>query len=435
MRLCRVCCVFSCFAWHADSRMMAGGSSFAPGVPPLRLAGGPGAQAVEFYESEDFLVGTVESFVREGLAEGARWLSSRRLRIGARSSWHWVRREALGEAADCGPYFSLDAQEVLGKFMVSNRPDAGRFRDIVGTVLDRAACAGGPVRVYSEMVALLWSRHDLASTLALGELWQNLKLSREFTLLCAYPMRTFADDGSDIAFERICAQHGAVIPATPFRGGQRLGAATGNRRPAAADRKSARHRNAVRAEQERLEELAHVDALTGLGNRRAFDRHLVREWQLSRRNGYDSQLVLADLDHFKEYNDSHGHKAGDSVLTQFADVLRAAARSTDIVCRVGGDEFAVILINCRSVDSRKFEERLSAAMVDSTNATLDDIEVSLGHASLGRVASGAEAFEQADRAMYDAKQARRGRDAQQPLVRLDDRRAPQRTRVSGKESA
>lgn len=384
-------------------------TAFAPGVLPPRLAGDQG-EAVEFYESEHFLVRTVESFIRQGLAEGGAVVviatASHRRAFEAALA---VSGDSLDAAADRGSYFALDAQDVLRKFLVSNRPDAGRFRDTVGTMLDRAASAGGPVRVYSEMVALLWSRHDLAATLALGELWQNLKLSREFTLLCAYPMRTFADDESDVAFERICAQHSAVIPSDPFP--LQSSALEQQRAVAALQRQIVNLRATVtrlRAEQERLEELAHVDPLTGLGNRRAFDRHLLREWELSRRSGYDSQLVLADLDHFKEYNDRLGHKAGDSILTEFAEALRAASRSTDIVCRIGGDEFAVILINCRSVDSRKFEERLSAAMLGSTHPALEHIEVSLGHASLQRAAGATDAFQQADRAMYAEKQAHHG---------------------------
>ena len=113
-----------------------------------------------------------------------------------------------------------------------------------------------------------------------------------------------------------------------------------------------------------LAELAYVDSLTKLGNRRAFDLHLEREWALTLRDGIDSFVVVADLDGFKALNDSRGHAAGDLVLRQFAGALRMAARSTDILARIGGDEFGVLLIRCDERAAHSFKVRLREAMAE-----------------------------------------------------------------------
>ncbi len=163
----------------------------------------------------------------------------------------------------------------------------------------------------------------------------------------------------------------------------------------------------LRADQERLDELAHVDAVTGLGNRRAFDRYLEREWELARRHGHDTRLLLADLDRFKDYNDAHGHSAGDMLLREFADVLKATARSTDIVCRIGGDEFALILSNCDGLDCEAFAERVQMRLRRSQLIDAAALAVSLGHASLKGASSPEEALERADLLMYERKQAKK----------------------------
>jgi len=163
----------------------------------------------------------------------------------------------------------------------------------------------------------------------------------------------------------------------------------------------------LRADQERLDELAHVDAVTGLGNRRAFDRHVEREWELARRHGHDSRLVLADLDRFKDYNDAYGHGAGDVLLRSFAEVLKATARSTDIVCRIGGDEFALILSNCDGLDCEAFAARVQMRLRASELIDAAALTVSLGHASLKGSSSPEEALERADLLMYDRKQSKK----------------------------
>ncbi len=161
----------------------------------------------------------------------------------------------------------------------------------------------------------------------------------------------------------------------------------------------------LRVQQEVLAELAYVDSLTGLGNRRAFDLHLEREWALTLRDGIDSYLVVADLDRFKMLNDTCGHAAGDQVLRQFARALREAARSTDIVARIGGDEFGVLLVRCDERAAHSFMARLREAMSERTWPALAQINVSVGHASLQESNSPAKALNRADGAMYARKRS------------------------------
>ena len=96
-------------------------------------------------------------------------------------------------------------------------------------------------------------------------------------------------------------------------------------------------------QRERLNEQARTDDLTGLFNRRHFHERLGAELARTRRSGDPVALVLLDVDDFKAVNDAHGHPVGDGVLRAFADLVRETVRGADIVCRTGGEEFAVIL--------------------------------------------------------------------------------------------
>jgi diguanylate cyclase (GGDEF)-like protein/PAS domain S-box-containing protein len=164
----------------------------------------------------------------------------------------------------------------------------------------------------------------------------------------------------------------------------------------------------LRSAQDALVELAHIDSLTGIPNRRSFEAVLEREWLLTSRDGIDSYLVVADLDRFKELNDRWGHPAGDEALRDFADALRLAVRDTDIVARLGGDEFGVILVRCGGEPSAiGFEARLRDVLDRRVTMRPRDLTVSLGYASLRRSASAADAFAHADAAMFRTKRARR----------------------------
>jgi diguanylate cyclase (GGDEF)-like protein/PAS domain S-box-containing protein len=113
----------------------------------------------------------------------------------------------------------------------------------------------------------------------------------------------------------------------------------------------------------RLAALATEDGLTGLKNHRAFQERLGEEMRRAQRTGSPLSLVMLDVDHFKQYNDAFGHPAGDEVLRVLADVLREAARETDLAARYGGEEFALLLPDTDAAGATALAERCRAAVV------------------------------------------------------------------------
>ncbi|WP_189606665.1 GGDEF domain-containing protein [Saccharospirillum salsuginis] len=109
-----------------------------------------------------------------------------------------------------------------------------------------------------------------------------------------------------------------------------------------------------------LEALSYEDTLTGLKNRRYFNEFYEREVAIAQRNNTPLSLIMADLDHFKAFNDRFGHEAGDKALQIVAEAIRRHFRETDIGCRYGGEEFVIILPGCRAEDTAKLTERLLA---------------------------------------------------------------------------
>ncbi|WP_354700024.1 hypothetical protein DSM112329_00285 [Paraconexibacter sp. AEG42_29] len=164
---------------------------------------------------------------------------------------------------------------------------------------------------------------------------------------------------------------------------------------------------------ERLRQQAHVDELTGLGNKRAFHETLARELALTRRTGVPVGLIVIDLDDFKAVNDTHGHPVGDQVLVEVAVSLRDAVRSTDTVVRWGGEEFAVVLPHTDLRGAAVVAETVRAA-VGGTRVPLRDggelrVTASVGVAAAPDCAGDPDGlYAIADQALYVAKQ--RGKD-------------------------
>ena len=125
-----------------------------------------------------------------------------------------------------------------------------------------------------------------------------------------------------------------------------------------------------------VEALATTDPLTGIANRRVFDDELDRELHRSRRLGEPVTVMLVDADHFKRINDEHGHVAGDEALRAIADALRSKTKAFDVVARVGGDEFAVVLPTCPAQAGESVAGRLCAAVADAAHEP--DVTVSVG---------------------------------------------------------
>jgi diguanylate cyclase (GGDEF)-like protein len=155
---------------------------------------------------------------------------------------------------------------------------------------------------------------------------------------------------------------------------------------------------------------ARTDALTQLPNRRAFDAELEHGLAEYARRGKVFSLMMIDVDHFKQFNDQHGHQAGDEVLRSVASVLRANVRPTDMPSRYGGEEFAVVMPDTSAADARPLVEQIRRLIDDHRCRFGDDtfhVTVSVGMAQLGPGDSSAEVIERADEALYAAKEAGR----------------------------
>jgi diguanylate cyclase (GGDEF)-like protein len=120
----------------------------------------------------------------------------------------------------------------------------------------------------------------------------------------------------------------------------------------------------LEAKNRQLESLARTDALTGLPNRRAVEEWAVRELSAAVRHDFPFWVVMADLDHFKSINDTHGHDAGDVVLKKFAATLESSLRTSDFCGRVGGEEFLIVLKHINSEGARLAVERIRENFAD-----------------------------------------------------------------------
>ena len=163
-----------------------------------------------------------------------------------------------------------------------------------------------------------------------------------------------------------------------------------------------------------LEARVDIDPLTDVLNRRGFERELKRSLAYVKRYGASAALIYIDLDGFKPVNDRHGHAAGDAVLKAIAAALVHNVRASDVVARVGGDEFAVLLWNVGAAVAAAKAAALEAAIYAtpvSWGASTFVVGASAGVAPLGPLDASADALARADAAMYERKAARKERRA------------------------
>ena len=160
-----------------------------------------------------------------------------------------------------------------------------------------------------------------------------------------------------------------------------------------------------------LTRLAHTDGLTGLFNRRTFDQHLRQIWKQARRDDATIAVVVADIDHFKLYNDCYGHQLGDECIKAVADVLAASvSRPLDIVARYGGEEYVIVLYDPTASFLQSFTGSLCQKVVGlgiehKASEAQHSVSVSIGAAmteSPERIAA-EQLIRQADDALYEAK--------------------------------
>jgi diguanylate cyclase (GGDEF)-like protein len=153
---------------------------------------------------------------------------------------------------------------------------------------------------------------------------------------------------------------------------------------------------------ERLDHLAHTDALTGLPNRRAWYEALHRSLRSAIRTGGALSVAILDLDEFKRINDDHGHQAGDRLLRELAAGWERELRGSDVVARLGGDEFAVLLSDCAGEHAEAIVDRLRQTAPPGHS-------VSAGVATWDGLETADEVVARADAALYAAKAAGRAR--------------------------
>jgi diguanylate cyclase (GGDEF)-like protein len=157
------------------------------------------------------------------------------------------------------------------------------------------------------------------------------------------------------------------------------------------------------------EEAAFTDHLTGLANRRRFERQLEREVGRVERFGHPFTLLMLDIDSFKNLNDTFGHDAGDDAIRRLSKVLREGTRGIDLAARIGGEEFAVLLVETSKVGGSEVAERLRAAIKSLELPQAGQMTASFGVAECPSDAqTAAEILKAADVALYEAK--RNGRD-------------------------
>ena len=161
-------------------------------------------------------------------------------------------------------------------------------------------------------------------------------------------------------------------------------------------------------------ELAVVDPLTGLHNRRYLETHLTNMVDNAAGRGRPCSLMILDIDHFKAVNDTFGHSAGDDVLKGFSSRVKRVVRTVDLMCRLGGEEFVIVMPDTPHSVAQKIAERVRKA-VEGEAFAIDDggrsiaITVSVGLAERGADANPENLFKRADKALYRSKKEGRNR--------------------------
>jgi hypothetical protein len=179
------------------------------------LSAGPGDHAVAFYREND-LAGLVGAYLGSAITEGGSAVlvatPDHRSRVNA-----WLTAEGIdlaGAWAD-GSYVPLDADQTMNRFVINGRPDAAAFWETMSPVLAAGSRKDGPVRVFGEMVAVLWETCSAEATIELEALWNEIGKQYRFALLCAYPVAAVRDEADSDLLAQVCCAHSEVVGAPP----------------------------------------------------------------------------------------------------------------------------------------------------------------------------------------------------------------------------
>ncbi len=178
--------------------------------------------------------------------------------------------------------------------------------------------------------------------------------------------------------------------------------------------KRKRYSEYLRMQLEQSVELSIIDGLTGLHNRRYMEGHLKTLVTESLQNGRARTILIADIDHFKKVNDTYGHDGGDAVLREFSARFRRNTRGIDLACRLGGEEFVIIMPDTELARAYQVAERMRACIeaepFQVNPQTAIRVTASVGLATLERVDDTPETlYKRADNALYAAKRSGRNR--------------------------
>lgn len=172
---------------------------------------------VQFYEADGYLLDSLGGFISAGLNEGEACIivTTPAHQAGLEERLH-AAGVAVAAAGAAGQYVALDASATLSQFMVDGQPEPERFAELIGGIIARAAAKWPRVRVFGEMVALLWAEGHHDAALRLEELWNRLHETHAFSLFCAYPMNGGGTEVLAAALNGVCAAHSCVIPAESY---------------------------------------------------------------------------------------------------------------------------------------------------------------------------------------------------------------------------
>jgi diguanylate cyclase (GGDEF)-like protein len=320
-----------------------------------------------------------------------------------------IRRQRSG----AGLAYGADAAEWLTGYAI-----AGGYRDYPGLgwiVIARLplAVANAPVRDLVGAILLFGAGLGLIGILA--AYWLAGRLAQPILSMTVEADRIGREEHA-VTLPRVRGAREVVQLSQTLRSLlRRVGLA--EQRLEAAARDAEQHAAETRElslDMERLRRMAETDSMTGLLNRRAFLAAAERQIAFARRYNRNLAVVVADIDHFKQVNDTYGHGAGDTVICDVAKRLQAAARDTDLVARFGGEEFVILLMESDVTAAVSYAERarnlIHGTPVAVADAELMTVTISLGCTVLGEDDRDIQdAIDRADGALYSAKAAGRNR--------------------------